>query len=1625
MEDYKYGRKAFIKDVFLELPNYRYNHNPIEGDLEDDSAKKGKESNNEIFIGRKKIESQFLSILKFSGSNGSYLVTGYRGMGKTSFVKRVLKMYEKHCKIEKRNKNAVEQNVKIINISFAQSDLNEKDILKQITTRLIGFASKNLFVVFRGLLSFLNLFIFSFLSLLILSLVSGLFFPTTPKEESNESKIATTQSINADSNSVNLSINILLDKKEEQKQVQSKLPPTKSEVDTITESPKTAIQEMIQIFKDNWAKAQIKTKNFLNQIREDLKSKELDTKIAALIFVALVALLISSIFYFFRVILGMILLNIPNLKFTKYLIEKYVIEVELYKKLKDLEEKINASITKESGFQSSSERLPVGFSNKQTKAYNLLNSKEIETELIAILQEYSNLKYYTNDFIVVFDELDKVEPSLGRGFYNEKEDVRQNDKFANTKMDSTKIRREAIINILSSLKYFVTEARAKFIFIAGREMFDAALADIADRESFISSIFHQIIYVDSFLKESVFPNSGGNTVAVMAELYLSHILLPKEYNTQTNFLRDYYNYINTSYKELNYKNLSATEYQEELLKVIYTLQTFIVFLTYRSNGSPKKMVRMIEEYIIDDSNEKLTIDESRNIIIRRNTKSSKLYFSMTFKNQYHFGFITYLYRPFLMSQSVVLKDFSDNILVSTPYLMDHILKYHPFAFSRQNLELIPEVFTNNRNPLFRYFIDELVKYLNINHLRETELGIFDYKFLSKTTNELSYLSKIFEEELAALNFSLDEMFHVKHHLKEKILEIRHNYGLQKESLSDEFVRSISFLNSLLGDSYYFDQEYDNAIVAYSDGTQYLKLSDKPSLDLAISFINFRLKLGLVHERMGNFENALGMFGDCINELEKITNNGKGFYERRNQEIFKLYNLSYSAYLCMTEKYSYSGITEKIVEEYTEKLKEHFGKNITSVEKEIVLADYYNNVGVLLYYKNYSTEVFSLTRIENKMSEIVSEYNFYQKIKQQFGSEKDFILIDNKNIFKGRFGKGVPYSINDGKNYKQEYQSYNWLLNNRKYDDDKKSDEFDKFITKKFNRNPEISLKNKDEQFSFTALEYYRRSLYHSIVSIVGTKGKYQIKFNEKSSIKKLVSIAANLLYDRRTTIPKNTLRIIGYTLSCIGDSLISGTKDSDFKKIEHFINFIINNLPNNDNGKLSEYEKKKAWDKMVDGYFMNLYNDKVNDEAFLTFIIFIYYVSGRYFSKSGIHTSFGIQLKKILQVINRFSNHDNDSSKKQQKEDKKIIEFLKVLEDTILPLILEIASWNSDSTDRPQIYKYKNIISSIEGMPHPPGFARYNYSNISNHPDTREAILLFAKIKLRSNSYPKIEYNNLENITNNIPELALITPYQTISSQLSRMLELEVMSIINDKILKNYFPEIYHEWGEEPYSFFKRNFIDVEDIKNYPHIRFTSKEIEKERQFYDFLKYNIRSDEFTTKKKDFKNLVVNAIFSLLELIQIMDVYTINPYISNSFYASTHQKFGTWLKYYELSRLIDLIDGIEKEDKNETKNIIESMVGRGAMIIHDSTSHYQIALKHFHKAKEFHKNGKEYQNYLTNNLIFLEGSYDDELYHFGIAMERQSLNDESIRKRIRDLEKEVSKSPLLKYEYFANNKPLGD
>ena len=153
-------------------------------------------------------------------------------------------------------------------------------------------------------------------------------------------------------------------------------------------------------------------------------------------------------------------------------------------------------------------------------------------------------------------------------------------------------RRRTVLQLLANMKLFLSSARAKFIFISGRELYEAFLADVSDREYAISSIFNGVINVNSFLR----PEREQSDISSMTEQYVAEILLPQGYlweKTEENAARNhilkreipslrwYIEYLTEqAKKELQGEQLKQRE--AEIRHIVMFLRCFTVYLSHVS-----------------------------------------------------------------------------------------------------------------------------------------------------------------------------------------------------------------------------------------------------------------------------------------------------------------------------------------------------------------------------------------------------------------------------------------------------------------------------------------------------------------------------------------------------------------------------------------------------------------------------------------------------------------------------------------------------------------------------------------------------------------------------------------------------------------------------------------------------------------------------------------------------------------------------------------------------------------------------------------------------------------------------------------------------------------------------------
>ncbi|MBA4057743.1 MAG: hypothetical protein C0490_23715, partial [Marivirga sp.] len=263
-------------------------------------------------------------------------------------------------------------------------------------------------------------------------------------------------------------------------------------------------------------------------------------------------------------------------------------QTQIRNRLIDLNDRIESQLNKEMGKDIGSRRTWFRLSSRYKKNYPIASIKEIESELIDILEEIDKVPRFLNkpEFVIILDELDKIGRHDNKTIQDKEKE--EDPSFGNKESTiETRNRQDTVLKILANLKHFFTTAKAKFIFIAGREMYDASLADISDRNYFMGSIFNDVIYVNSFLtdetdsvpKDAKDKNNHMSYHTSVIEEYVCQYLIPKSWNAKG-------------------KSLSIKTYKEYLYNFFYRNEILNVLslLSAPSDQNPKKDISTILDY---------------------------------------------------------------------------------------------------------------------------------------------------------------------------------------------------------------------------------------------------------------------------------------------------------------------------------------------------------------------------------------------------------------------------------------------------------------------------------------------------------------------------------------------------------------------------------------------------------------------------------------------------------------------------------------------------------------------------------------------------------------------------------------------------------------------------------------------------------------------------------------------------------------------------------------------------------------------------------------------------------------------------------------------------------------------
>ena len=312
-----------------------------------------------------------------------------------------------------------------------------------------------------------------------------------------------------------------------------------------------------------------------------------------------------------------------------------------------------------------------------------------------------------------------------------------------------------------------------------------------------------------------------------------------------------------------------TEEELEIRFYISFLRSFIHFLTFHSWGNPKRLNTIFESFIVprDTLSNKFAKGEVRTLVEECWTKKEKdecPKYWLLFNNsdKYSFALTSEITTLFQHQLSREVTRISDKLTVSAFSSLHFILKLHSYGFSRETLHRMSETINIYRSPELNTIVDDLLTNVFKPYIRRIRNGMYRYRFHSGFEQELRYISHVFELESASYNFSLNSMKHVKRFFNDVLT-----------NTNDEEIGVISRTHIILGDMSSIEQSYNAASEHYSIATRILRkvLKKKKSVASRVNLINYievLLKQGDLAEHRHNYGRAAALYSEAESIVKK-------------------------------------------------------------------------------------------------------------------------------------------------------------------------------------------------------------------------------------------------------------------------------------------------------------------------------------------------------------------------------------------------------------------------------------------------------------------------------------------------------------------------------------------------------------------------------------------------------------------------------------------------------------------------------------------------------------------------------------------------------------------------------------
>lgn len=1287
------------------------------------------------------------------------------------------------------------------------------------------------------------------------------------------------------------------------------------------------------------------------------------------------------------------------------------------------------------------------------KEYRAPSVHETEQELISIFSDMNKLLLGSPRPVIVLDELDKVSPMDEK---TEPEDVPEFNPSVDglNGKNGPRGRLRELLRMLGHMKYFMSTARAKFIFIAGRDLYDAYLKDVSDREFSVSSIFNGVINVQSFLKPA--SNKKGD-ITSMTEAFVCMRLMNTPETEKT--LLSYYREEEKRIRQMEGDNNVR---MKRLARNVGLIHQFILYLVHVSNGSPKKIAIHFERYIRTrdylKQEKDMWLEESR---------ECGYYLSFGFKEMQKIGFVYYMVYPVTQAMINRSKVYEDRLLVSISFMINHIYKFHNTGFSWRNLEHIPELLEINKTPELRDFIGTIISFLRKTHLTRILSGLYLFKFPMKISEEISFMSKRSEDLSALFNFSQDESLSIRRHY----IHLLEYYARNINRIEGKELHAMASIHHILGDLYQVDEDYSQAIFEYQTGLQLLSrqlqgnnYDDNPHwVSYMLFLVRNMLKLGVTYEKRKTLDSAYLAYSELVQHLvdyryfnEKDfglhyqieSKNGKLdkdallFFQawagtKEAQMLFPAYQeaqqkqgfafqcdhlktefarlltplknsvitrmaffddvrmayLPILAKLSVLEKMNMEGITQHNLDVAEA---EFFFLHLATddSEKKMAAADFYNRFGDILYYKNglmnnrtgnlflalyfWGYDLGNLKdaicapflKSDTNMEQSQEYHNCRKKVECWFDEPADMIQmkIKNREGLKAYLKKYLMKNISFDSLQRDTTSNFDWL-------NDIFNDDFDKMVAlEKVSRCVQHMSKfsQKGKRAPCYACKYYNQAMNVELERMMGWKWNPSMRKLSKAEI-----VAKLLLeYDEKVKgMREIQYSVIGDTLKGLGCTFMSCADETERIQASFLESYFL---------MLDFYYEKRP-------LLLPSMTPKKLEKVML-----LYWEASVFYGMTDDNRSAYELNKRLMELLDAYLKiHPEDA------------EMIRTFLPKIKTLIADraVMNWHAH-------YGHVHLTESrrMDAV-----FGRELYEHGRSgfvSPDVEEVMYGYFQLEMRCVPHTKW--------LGRLYESGLLGPYKQVSTLTQDILNLKVKALMNEQVFIKLFPRQREVFAICSYPDASCFYIDWVEFMQKDAVR-----IEGLYEAEDAGRNRVMLLEF---------LITDTLFCLAKIISLITPLNDTTLYTCSFVGEIYEHLWKWTRYYELVFLCysaanwdvvedspaweyvrstekltyffrKAVDGIRTSMCGRTENMAkmlkEEVIARiGIDTFYHLTRTEQIenVIHYYERAVEMHSEGKAYKE-MIRTLFFLDDDLNNDTCQLAFGIERFLINTGWIQERL--------------------------